>query len=296
MSSRLSLDCLSRAHRYVDQPARHLRARAAVDASPTSSATLAAFLPPALGTESVGSYRWAVAERSPRDTGRASASPARFHIPAAMTQPRGRAWADYTPTTPGAALEIFGFFGTNAEGVHGCGTASAGTASFAIARTRLETIECDSSGDESQDGEVTVTKTDSYRSAAQTSKSEGDSDITGSSPTSPTVTSFLSMDSAEAEDIGDLPSEGSALHDGNGGCRPCAWFWKSGCINGKLCRHCHLCPEGELKRRKEEKRLRLAAITGVMAPRKKGKKQRKCTSHAPDAPMAAQASAAAGDA
>lgn len=50
------------------------------------------------------------------------------------------------------------------------------------------------------------------------------------------------------------PSNGSALHDGTGRCRPCAWFWKpQGCSNGQGCCHCHMCPEGELKARKKSK-------------------------------------------
>jgi len=45
-------------------------------------------------------------------------------------------------------------------------------------------------------------------------------------------------------------SVGSVLH-GTGSCRPCAWFWKvGGCQNGRECRHCHLCPQGELKARR----------------------------------------------
>jgi len=49
-------------------------------------------------------------------------------------------------------------------------------------------------------------------------------------------------------------SKGSVLH-GDGGCKPCAWFWKPrGCQNGRHCEHCHLCPEGELKERKKQKR------------------------------------------
>lgn len=48
-------------------------------------------------------------------------------------------------------------------------------------------------------------------------------------------------------------SQGSALHM-TGACRPCAWFWKlGGCLNGKACHHCHLCPERELKSRKRNK-------------------------------------------
>jgi hypothetical protein len=50
-----------------------------------------------------------------------------------------------------------------------------------------------------------------------------------------------------------LPSVGAALH-GTGSCKPCAWFWKpESCRWGLECGHCHLCPVGELRRRKKEK-------------------------------------------
>lgn len=50
-----------------------------------------------------------------------------------------------------------------------------------------------------------------------------------------------------------LESEGSRMH-GSGDCRPCSWVWKSeGCRFGVSCRHCHLCPEGEQKRRKKDR-------------------------------------------
>jgi len=49
------------------------------------------------------------------------------------------------------------------------------------------------------------------------------------------------------------PSVGAYLH-GTGQCQPCAWFWKpQGCGNGQACRHCHMCPDGELKSRKKAK-------------------------------------------
>jgi hypothetical protein len=52
---------------------------------------------------------------------------------------------------------------------------------------------------------------------------------------------------------GPPPSIGSALH-AQGLCRPCAWFWKpKGCENGSECRHCHLCPEGEIQARRKSK-------------------------------------------
>merc|ERR1712176_654133 len=48
-------------------------------------------------------------------------------------------------------------------------------------------------------------------------------------------------------------SQGSRFH-GSGECRPCSWFWKpQGCQFGAECLHCHLCPDGEQKRRKKDK-------------------------------------------
>ena len=47
-------------------------------------------------------------------------------------------------------------------------------------------------------------------------------------------------------------SFGSRMH-GTGNCRPCAFFWKpAGCNSGNECVHCHLCPDGEKRRRKKQ--------------------------------------------
>lgn len=64
---------------------------------------------------------------------------------------------------------------------------------------------------------------------------------------------------------GQIPSVGSAIHDGTGKCSPCAWFWKPrGCQSESSCGYCHLCPEGELKNRKKAK---IAAIKmGAIEP------------------------------
>lgn len=55
-----------------------------------------------------------------------------------------------------------------------------------------------------------------------------------------------------------LWSVGSAAHE-TGTCKPCAFLWKDlkqpGCQNGRDCIFCHLCPPGEVKRRKKEKML-----------------------------------------
>mmetsp|Transcript_12376 Transcript_12376/g.33780 ORF Transcript_12376/g.33780 Transcript_12376/m.33780 type:complete len:477 (+) Transcript_12376:74-1504(+) len=52
---------------------------------------------------------------------------------------------------------------------------------------------------------------------------------------------------------GAFSSAGSFLH-GTGLCRPCAWLYKpNGCQNGAECKHCHVCPEGEIKARKKNK-------------------------------------------
>jgi len=56
-----------------------------------------------------------------------------------------------------------------------------------------------------------------------------------------------------------LPSQGSALHF-EGRCTACAWFWKpQGCGNGQECSYCHLCPQGELRRRRKFKNAVLRA-------------------------------------
>merc|ERR1712187_834607 len=54
-------------------------------------------------------------------------------------------------------------------------------------------------------------------------------------------------------------SRGALLH-GRGQCRPCAWYWKpQGCNFGEECCHCHLCPKGELKARKHQKKVAFRA-------------------------------------
>ena len=63
-----------------------------------------------------------------------------------------------------------------------------------------------------------------------------------------------------------LPSVGSAQH-GTGSCQPCAWFWKpQGCLNGAACLRCHLCPAGEIKRRKGELKQKKAEAAGAAGP------------------------------
>jgi hypothetical protein len=69
-----------------------------------------------------------------------------------------------------------------------------------------------------------------------------------------TTMGFMESDSS-AQSNGSEPqvSIGSVAHE-SGNCRPCAWFWKAkGCENGSQCRHCHLCPENEIKRRRYKK-------------------------------------------
>jgi hypothetical protein len=68
-----------------------------------------------------------------------------------------------------------------------------------------------------------------------------------------------------------LPSKGSALHS-VGKCVACAWFWKSqGCQNDTECQYCHLCPQGEIRRRRKLKnaeiRSKSSNITDAVRPR-----------------------------
>ena len=55
-------------------------------------------------------------------------------------------------------------------------------------------------------------------------------------------------------------SVGSALHF-QGGCKPCAWFWRlGGCTRGEACQHCHLCSRGALQKKKRQNRQLLKAL------------------------------------
>jgi hypothetical protein len=49
-----------------------------------------------------------------------------------------------------------------------------------------------------------------------------------------------------------LPTVGSAGHR-IGKCKPCAFLYKKGCLNGMACPFCHLCEEGEKQRRQKER-------------------------------------------
>ncbi|CAJ1333983.1 unnamed protein product [Effrenium voratum] len=72
---------------------------------------------------------------------------------------------------------------------------------------------------------------------------------------------FWSSDSEdEVPEIVNLPSVGSKDHH-LGLCKPCSWFFKAaGCLNGRDCLHCHLCPKSAVKSRKKLKaNLRKAA-------------------------------------
>jgi len=51
----------------------------------------------------------------------------------------------------------------------------------------------------------------------------------------------------------ELPSMGSRRHH-LGTCKPCAFVFKGGCANGVACSFCHLCPPGEKKMRKMERK------------------------------------------
>eukprot|EP00928_Gymnodinium_smaydae_P013840 TRINITY_DN15022_c0_g1_i1.p1 TRINITY_DN15022_c0_g1~~TRINITY_DN15022_c0_g1_i1.p1 ORF type:complete len:363 (+),score=61.21 TRINITY_DN15022_c0_g1_i1:79-1167(+) len=69
-----------------------------------------------------------------------------------------------------------------------------------------------------------------------------------------------------------LPTRGSMNHR-NGTCRPCAFMHTKGCNNGVDCTFCHLCPPGERKLRKKERKTRIvkarsdAEVSQPLAPR-----------------------------
>jgi len=65
---------------------------------------------------------------------------------------------------------------------------------------------------------------------------------------SASTTSIVALESRAPE-----WSIGATFH-GVQQCRPCTWFWRpQGCINGESCRHCHMCPVGEVKARRKNR-------------------------------------------
>jgi len=94
-------------------------------------------------------------------------------------------------------------------------------------------------------GEDAQTRTASPESRQTSSESEA---VSETSPES------LAAGVAPLERRQPEMSAGSASHD-CGECRPCAWFWRAqGCLNGKDCKHCHLCPQGAMKARRKVKK------------------------------------------
>merc|ERR1712232_1232732 len=55
-----------------------------------------------------------------------------------------------------------------------------------------------------------------------------------------------------ADETVEFPSKGSYGHY-TGSCKPCAFLHNRGCENGINCPFCHLCEEGEKKKRRKEK-------------------------------------------
>lgn len=62
-----------------------------------------------------------------------------------------------------------------------------------------------------------------------------------------------------------------------GQCRPCAYFLhkEDGCRNGDQCSYCHICAEGERKRRKRDR----ARRAGILKGRVRGQRPRPPSSH-----------------
>ena len=67
------------------------------------------------------------------------------------------------------------------------------------------------------------------------------------------ATSSLGSHAPKPHGTKELPSVGSAGH-AFGTCRPCAFFYAKGCLNGTTCSFCHLCDRGEKKRRQKQKK------------------------------------------
>lgn len=85
--------------------------------------------------------------------------------------------------------------------------------------------------------------------------------LSSSAPAASATPATQTAPAPSAQAAENVPSLGSAGH-ARGSCRPCAWVYKdsNGCRNGASCEYCHLCPPGELKRRKQEKLKKLERL------------------------------------
>lgn len=95
-------------------------------------------------------------------------------------------------------------------------------------------------------------------------KSCAESDCNDEAATTKSGGTSHSEDSLPAMEQSRIVSQSldSVEHDA-GNCRPCAWFWKKGgCYKDNSCGFCHMCPDGEVKRRKQKNRV-LTRLTQV---------------------------------
>lgn len=182
-----------------------------------------------------------------------------------MPIPQADAAAERSPCF-GAA--VFANFGQDeprsltVQYLDGDNSSADGSPAYILPRELAESLRADSiRASSSPTAPAFFTATDSMRTATSPMAPSFymSSDALGSAST--TASTNASMNAATQELGVVKPFEirepevsfGSGMH-GTGECRPCAWFWRpQGCTNGSECRHCHLCPQGEVKARRKSK-------------------------------------------
>jgi len=85
----------------------------------------------------------------------------------------------------------------------------------------------------------------------------------------PAICQMTTYQPSEAYHMCQPRNPGSKKHK-SGHCKPCVFFHDEGCKEGDSCGFCHLCPAGEVKRRKKQRRHMLQHFYGAgrMATRK----------------------------
>lgn len=95
-----------------------------------------------------------------------------------------------------------------------------------------------------------------FKVAGQTEASSAETGTQGSSRSeAPSICTDIQVRS--------IDSDGSALHY-QGRCKPCAFVHREGCKSDASCKFCHLCPEGEKKRRLKERKKPQAHVWGFV--------------------------------
>lgn len=158
------------------------------------------------------------------------------------------------PTTSAPAVLLRRLFKTRAHSAPACAKSTDGFVSEEDSATHVSSLES---------VDVFPTNVQDAKEDDLQDYLEKDSQVSTSAPPSIAGSPMEDIPGMQASFGPDVEQLATELHD-LGQCTPCNYFWYKvdGCRQGSACSFCHLCPKGELKKRKKDrlKELRAAGI------------------------------------